>query len=1484
MISTHVPFIRRREFRRRERGGATWRRGLAAVAASALLVTAAGLPAAAVDNYPDEPAEAAASVLAAELMQEELLGAATSDAGSVSNPGPNTENLDVDVLGAQVLQLGDLQLPVDQFLDFGQIGALASTSEASGPADAHAVSGLLGADGGVTLDGAEDSFGTATIDVLSLARLAGVDGITDQVVDQLTIELGALGAEVIAEDGVVLDPDGGATGPGQYRLGDGTLLLHSPVIEDAAATVFDIGGTVDTQIETMVNDTFDVTDLTALLSAVPGIPEPMVTVDSNLQETLFQSVVGEPITSANQLVTIDLSTGELQVHLEHLVEGNDPWGGGDDAGMNGLAPNYEVLDDQTYPQIAEGVHEVMQEATRIMVGAIEDSLNAVTIDIAFYDESPLGTLDVSWSVPLADAVNGDFPEVVNDSTGTQAVTGALLATTINGLGNAAAPIFGAVYDAVISDAGDELFEVLINDLKTGITSTIGAALSPVFDVVVQFVSLQINHQETATCTTAGGVDLLGQVEVSALSLGLVQSADAGRIGLGNAGVRIDACDLSAIAPELTVDPSAVYPGDDVTLTGSGYTPNSTVSLVIASDMGNGYTASAIPTDESGGFVYVATLGEGVAPTDYVATATDDATDAFAEAPLVVLAPEPTLTVDPVEAQASDEVTVTGSSYTPGSTVDLEIVSDLGVLFTAGDIPVDEFGGFEYVVQLPDDSYPTDYVVTGTDAEGLTADADLVVLPLEPTLTVDPDEAQAGEEVTVTGAGYTPNSTVDLEIVSDLGVLFTAGDIPTDEDGGFEYVVALPDDSAPTDYVVTGTDFSTDVFATDDLVVLDPAADGPMIVVDPAEAQASEEVTITGSGYTPDSTVDLEIVSELGVLFTAGDIPTDEDGAFEYVVPLPADSYPTDYVVTGTDAEDLVADADLVVLPLEPTLTVDPGAAQAGEEVTVTGAGYTPDSTVDLEIVSDLGVLYTAGDIPTDGDGGFEHVVALPDDSAPTDYVVTGTDFSTDVFAEAPLVVITGVGQCASAPELTVTPAAVQAGESVLVVGTGFPAGVDVEVQLVDVDGNPLGDPVTVTVDESCGFWTDYVVPEGTAPGEHEIGAEPEDGSEGATAPLTVVPADITPELTVDPSEVAPGGTVTVAGEGYTPDSTVTVQLTDADENPVGDPVTVDTDEAGAFTTELVVPEDAEPGDHTVVGTDDTTGTPAEAPLVVGVGSGPGDECTDPTLVADPTTVEPGAEVTVTGTGFPAGVEVTVTLTDAAGEPVGESVTVVPDDSCGFTVTIVIPDDAEPGAHVIVAEPEDGSDGAEVPIMVAGPGSRALTAWFEDDEVAQGASQTFSASGFEPGEMVVGVIRSTSVRLPAAAADGTGTVQWTFTVPAGLDVGSHVGIATSQMIGDSATASFEVVLASTGGGTGDGDGDDDRDGAGNGTGDGSGSNGNGTGSGSGSSSGSLAATGADVATLLAVTVLLLAAGAALIRRRRELGLTLATPAGGAADQR
>ncbi|MFC6507454.1 choice-of-anchor G family protein [Promicromonospora citrea] len=1383
-------------------------------------MTTAGLPAVAVDNYPDEPAEAAASVLASQLLQQELVGAATSDAGSVSNPGPNTENLDVDLLGSQLLQLGDIEIPVDQLLDFGQIGVLASTSEASGPADAHAVSGAVGADGGVTLDGAEDDFGTASIDVLSLARLAGVDGLTDAVVDELTIELGALGAEVIAEDGVILDPDGGVTGPGQYRLGDGTLLVHSPLVEDAAAGIYDVGGAIDAQIESLVNETFDLAALRALLAAVPGIPEPTLRVDSNLQDTLFQSVVGEPITSANQLVTLDLSTGELQVHLEHLVEGNDPWGGGDDVGMNGLAPNYEVLDDQTYPQIAEGVHEIMQEATRILIGAIEDSLNAVTLTISFYDESPLlGTLDVSWTVPLADAVNGNFPPVVNNSTGAQAVLGGTLATAINTLGATAAPLFGAVYDLVISDEGDQIFELLINDLKTGITSTIGAALSPVFDVLVQVVSLQINHQETATCTTADGEERLNQLEVSALSLGLVQSADTGRVGLGNAGVRIDACGLAAIEPALTVDPDEVAPGECTVVSGTGYTPDSTVTVQLTDADGNpvGEPVTA-ETDADGAFTADLCVPEDAEAGDFTVVGTDDSTGTPAEAPLVV-APaaeiDPSLTVDPAEVVPGGTTTVTGEGYTPDSTVTVQLTDADGN--PVGDpvtVDTDETGAFTTPLVVPEDAEPGDFTVVGTDdATGTPAEAPLTVVTAaeqcesDPALTVTPSSVPAGETVTVVGTGFPAGVDVVVQLTdADGNPVGEPVTVTPDEACGFTTEYTVPEGTEPGDYEVVAEPEDGGDGASTPITVEGPA-DGPTIVVDPAEARASEDVTVTGTGYTPDSTVDLTIVNpDGGVLYTAGDIPTGAEGSFEYVVTLPSDSYPLDYLVTGTDAEGLTAETSLVVLPLEPTLTVDPSEAYPGDEVTVTGAGYTPSSTVDLTIVNGGGgVLYTASGIPTDEEGGFVQVVTLPADSAPIAHVVTGTDVSTDVSASDDLLVLDA--------------------------------------------------------------------------------------------------AAIEPEVAVDPSEVVPGACTVVSGTGYTPDGTVTVQLTDADGNPVGDPVQAETDASGVFEVELCVPEDAEPGDFTVVGTDDATGTPAEAPLTVITAA---EQCaSDPALTVTPSSVPAGGTVTVAGTGFPAGVAVTVQLTDADGNPVGDPVTVTPDEACAFTTEYTVPEGTEPGDYEVVAEPEDGGDGASTPITVEGEDLTPSVS-VDPSEVLPGECTAVSGTGYTPAATVTVQLTDADgnpVGDPVTAetdADGAFTAE--LCVPDSTSPGDLVVVATDDITGTPAEAPLTVAAAPSGDGdgddpgddpgtdpgtdpstdpgtdAGDGDGPGDGSGTGGGTGDGTGS-GTGDGTGTGSAPGGpLASTGAELATVVTATLLLLGVGAVLVRRRRELGMALQTAFG------
>ncbi|MBE1874319.1 choice-of-anchor G family protein, partial [Myceligenerans pegani] len=631
------------------------------------------VPASALDTYPDDPAEAGASVLMSELMEQELLGAATSVAGWDTDPGPNIENLDVDVLGSQLFQLGDIALPVDQFMDFGQLGGLASSSEATSPIDGRAASGLIGPDGGVTIDGtSEGDWGTTTLDLLALADAAGVSGITDAFVDQIDLQLGALGSEVIAEDGVFLDPDG-VGGPGQYILGDASLLVHSPMVEDIAATISDVGGQVDTAVEDTVNGLFDVGALADLLP-VPGLPAPECTVDSNMQGTIVNAVVGEPITSANQMVSVDFSTGQLELHLEHILEGSDPWFGGDDAGMNGLPPNYEVISDEMYPQIGESTHEVIQEAIQIMATAVEESLNAVSINCQWYEEGPLpgDVVDVSWTVSLADAASGNLAPVETNCTGvTATVVCQTLATTINTSGALLTPLFAAVYNFLISDEGDELFTLLITDLKTDlIAETLWVdILGPFLDAFTEIISVQINHQETTTCVSDTGEELVDSLKVSALSIALVQSADVGRLDFGNSGVRIDAC-ATAIEPVLTADPPEFPAGECTVVSGEGYTPNSTVTVQLADADGNPVGDPIVAeTDENGAFTVDLCTPPDTPPGDYTIIGTDDETGTPAETPVVITpAPiEPTITVDPTEVAPGECTVVTGEGYTPNST-------------------------------------------------------------------------------------------------------------------------------------------------------------------------------------------------------------------------------------------------------------------------------------------------------------------------------------------------------------------------------------------------------------------------------------------------------------------------------------------------------------------------------------------------------------------------------------------------------------------------------------------------------------------------------------------------------------------------------------------------------------------------------------------------------------------------------------------------
>ena len=144
--------------------------------------------------------------------------------------------------------------------------------------------------------------------------------------------------------------------------------------------------------------------------------------------------------------------------------------------------------------------------------------------------------------------------------------------------------------------------------------------------------------------------------------------------------------------------------------------------------------------------------------------------------------------------------------------------------------------------------------------------------------------------------------------------------------------------------------------------------------------------------------------------------------------------------------------------------------------------------------------------------------------------------------------------------------------------------------------------------------------------------------------------------------------------------------------------------------------------------------------------------------------------------------------------------------------------------------------AAAPAPTPAPATSAPTAPRVDvakPTMAAGAQQTISLGGFQPFEVVHGVLHSTPVDLGTVTADANGVATFTFTVPAGLELGSHEVVLTGLTSGVTAQAGFTVTTAD------------------------------------GSTTG-LAYTGADIVPVAAVGGgLLLAGGAALllVRRRR-----------------
>ncbi len=788
----------------------------------------------------------------------------------------------------------------------------------------------------------------------------------------------------------------------------------------------------------------------------------------------------------------------------------------------------------------------------------------------------------------------------------------------------------------------------------------------------------------------------------------------------------------------------------VTVAGSGFAPESEVSLTVAAAAAGSATTDA---DGEVSFTYAsASLAPGTHPVVLSAAVGTAEASLVVEADPVVY--DPQVMLDPSELTeseiASSGVTATGSGFAPASEVTLTV--DGADIETA---VADADGGVEFT--YVDDVPPGEYGLALSSQHGSAATSFTVTedpVTYEPEVNVSPSTVTESEladpGVTVSGSGFAPESEVTLAV--DGAEVESAA---ADGDGsvGFTYAASL----VPGEYAVALT--SEDGSATAALVVeADAVVYDPRATVVPEQLTESEVassgVSVTGTGFAPESEVTLAVDGA-----EAESAEADGDGAveFTYAAVLAPGEYPVVLsAAEGTASAAFTVVADPVVY--DPQATVVPEqlteSEVASSGVSVTGTEFAPESEVRFT-VDGADIESTEADV--DGAVEFTYTAVL----APGEYGVALT--SDDGSATAAFTVVEDpvVGD----PQITVAPSELTESEiassGVTVTGAGFaPAsevtltvdGTDIESAAADDDGR-----------------VEFSYASALAPGEYPVVLSAAEDT--ASAAFTVVPDPVVydPQVELDPREVTvselatPG--VAVVGSGFAPGSAVDLQVADeADMDGVADA-------DGVVTFQLVI-ADADPGAYTVTLTADE-GT-AQATLTVIADADP-----DPQIPADTPTEDALTPQTQGGITVPPTADEAATITaeigvDRAGERIG---------------VWIFSDPHYLGTQVVG---DDGAVQLELPEGVTG--AHRVAAFAEDESVI----------GWDDIEITAGPDGSDDGS-DAGSDDGSGT---------GSDGGSHSGSEDGDTSGSAdgdASGSEDGATTGSGGdhsgGTTDGDGDE-----------------------------------------------------------------------------
>jgi len=865
----------------------------------------------------------------------------------------------------------------------------------------------------------------------------------------------------------------------------------------------------------------------------------------------------------------------------------------------------------------------------------------------------------------------------------------------------------------------------INAVISGLGTTV---ITPLADALTDVVSLQGNVQETA-----GGV-----FTQRALRVGLLPTAatPAAVVNLASAAVGPNAGPLAV--PTLTAlapDNGPTAGGTTVTVTGTDFTDDSTVSV----DGSDPITPASVSDD--GTELTFVTPPHAAGAVDVTVTTPSGTSDPLTFTYNAAPVDAPTATaLDPDNGPVGGgtTVTVTGTDFTDDATVSVDgsdpitpdSVAEDGTSLTFT-TPAHAAGAVDVTVTTAGGTTdPLTFTYNAAPAGAPTLDA------------LDPDNGPAagGTSVTITGDGFTDDSTVSVDgsdpitpaAVSEDGTELTfttpahaAGPVPvtvTNGDGTSEPLTYTYNAAAPT--------------VTD----IDPAA-GP--------TTGGTSVTLTGTDFTDDATVSVDGSDPI-----TPDSVSEDGTELTFTTPAHAAGAVDVTVTTGAGTSDPVTftyEEPTAGVPTLDALDPDNGPAAGGTTVTVTGTGFTDDATVSVDGSDPI----TPDSVSEDG---------------------TELTFTTPAHT-AGAVDVTVTTAAGTSEPLTFTYNAAPAGAPTLDAldpDNGPTAG----GTSVTITGDGFTDDSTVSVDNGAAITPDEVSEDGTSltftTPAHAAGAVPVTvtNGDGTSEPLTFTYNAAAPTITdIDPANGPAGGgtTVTLSGTGFTDDATVSVDGSD--------PITPDSVSEDGTELTFTTPAHAAGEVDVTVTTDAGTSDPVTFVYDPAPANAPTLDALDP----EQGPAAGGTTVTVTGTGFTE--DSTVSVDN------GEAITPTSVSDDGTELTFTTPAHAAGEVPVTVTNGDGTSEPLTFTYLAAAAVPTATALDPDNGPAAGGTSVTITGTGFTDDATVS--VDGVEVTPDSVAEDGTSL---TFTTPAHAAGAVDVTVTTAGGTTDPLTFTYAAAPA------------------------------------------------------------------------------------------